>query len=188
MTGWPYATPHGGFGTYFSRRAVRLLVRTIFCDKNGEREKKKNGVCVNLKRNRIGERRVFREGMSTLELFYGYSALRDYCMHSDWLVGYMINFYLHPLADSLGDINKGGSSGGEREILRVNPPLCGNVTDRRKVIHCTSEYTTCHRQTPQTMEHWAVTAIARAPGEYWRIPRLKGTEFVMGNRVPKFDP
>lgn len=181
-TGWPFATPHGGFGTYFSKRAIRILVQPLFCDEGGSKSK---GACVNLKENRISESVAFREGISILELFYRYSAVRHMCMHSDWLLGYMINYYLYPQRDLLDRSKQSAGKGAKSKILRVNPPLCGNVTDRLKIIHCTEEYATCHRQTPETMEHWAVAAFVRSPGSFCRVPHLKGTEFIMGNPIPK---
>ena len=53
----------------------------------------------------VGEQQVFRNGMSIARLMHAYSAsyryqdvanwsgLNSFCMHSDWVWGYFINFY-----------------------------------------------------------------------------------------------
>jgi len=174
-TGWPFSVPHGGFGTFFTRSAIEKLVRPIHCDTN-ENSRNNNDddtiICANLKENKIGELQVFHDGISVLELFYRYSALTNFCLHSDWTVGYLINRYLYPQS-------------GQPVLPRANPPLCGNVTDRGKNILCTSEYTACHRQTPKDMESLAITAFMKSQRHFGKIPTLEGTEFVMGNHVPK---
>jgi len=186
--GYPFPIPHGGFGTFFTKRAIQMLVQPVFCVLEEKESSKSNNaiICTNLKENRIGELAVFREGISILELFYRYSALRNFCMHSDWIVGYMIHFYLSPRANSVSKKN-GQRRPPEvpREISRANPPLCGNVTGHGSPIPCTGEYIACHRQTPEDMESLAVDAFARSPGNFWKIPHLRGTEFLMGNAVPK---
>jgi hypothetical protein len=65
-------------------------------------------VCQQVKENLFGERNVFKDGMSVSDLmhahasreryedFPNWSEQRDigpYCFHSDWAVGYYLNYY-----------------------------------------------------------------------------------------------
>jgi hypothetical protein len=96
-----FTFPNGGFGSVISRGSLAKLLRPIECpsaDDVGEEM-----VCTQLEANLIGEGRHFRNGMSLVELFDAYvraERYRDvdrwstgYCMHSDWLLGYIVNLY-----------------------------------------------------------------------------------------------
>ena len=66
----------------------------IFCyDQRQQESPYMDLVCANLQQNRVGELELFREGNSVFNIFYKYSALNKFCMHSDWALGYMISLY-----------------------------------------------------------------------------------------------
>ena len=120
-----YPFPHGGLGTFFNKEAIQNMVKPVFCPLKGY------GIaCKNVQYDRLLETEVFREGDSVFDLFYKISAQRNFCLHSDWLMGYMIKFYL------------------EKEVGMsiLEPP--GNSIEK-----CTmGQSTTCHWQAPSDME------------------------------------
>ena len=122
----------GGFGTFLNMASIERMSIPIFCDSKRQRESPYvESVCSNLLRNRAGELAVFREGDSVLDIFYKYSALNKFCMHSDWMLGYMIGFY------SGGSLNKIWHWGKE---CQDDP--------------CTLESVACHNQGPNDMIHF----------------------------------
>ena len=124
--------PHGGFGTFFNREAIQNMVRPMFCPLQDEGSNRFESACANLQQNRSGELDVFQQGDSVFDLFYKFSALRDLCMHSDWITGYMSTYYLHP---------EGSSE--SVEILEM---------PGRNSLRCTKSSGTCHWQTPNDMK------------------------------------
>ena len=86
---WPFA--FGGFGTFLSKASIQQLIRPIYCKNVDETDK---DVCESVRLGRIGERQLFREGMSIAELFHDYSSLKMFCLHSDWLIGYIVKYYI----------------------------------------------------------------------------------------------
>mmetsp|Transcript_44144 Transcript_44144/g.79182 ORF Transcript_44144/g.79182 Transcript_44144/m.79182 type:complete len:400 (-) Transcript_44144:171-1370(-) len=121
----------GGFGTFFNRASIQRMTQPIFCDeRQGESEFTKSA-CANLQKNQIGELDVFQQGDSVFELFYKYSAIQHFCLHSDWAMGYMITYY----------------SGGE--LHQLQPRKC-----RRPP--CSSGSITCHNQSPKKMEEFVL--------------------------------
>jgi hypothetical protein len=93
-----FTFPYGGFGSVISRGSLEKLLRPINCPSTDDR-----AICDRLQENLVGENRYFRSGMSLVDLIYAYVSAeryRDvdrwstgYCMHSDWVVGYFVNFY-----------------------------------------------------------------------------------------------
>jgi hypothetical protein len=91
--------PYGGFGSVISRGSLAKLFRPIECPSVDNDQ----AICDRLEENIVGERRYFRNGMSLVELIHAYVSAeryRDvdhwstgYCMHSDWVLGYFVNFY-----------------------------------------------------------------------------------------------
>ena len=75
---------------------------------------------------------IYQPGDSLFDLFYKFSALQQFCMHSDWVMGYLITYYLLP---------------GKVSILEAT----GN-----SITHCTENSMTCHGQTPSDMERLTV--------------------------------
>lgn len=121
----PLILPHGGFGTFYNKEAIRNMVSPMICPDQAEEQ---GTSCANLQENRIGELDVYQPGDSLFDLFYKFSALQQFCMHSDWVMGYLITYYLLP---------------GKVSILEAT----GN-----SITHCTENSMTCHWQTPSDME------------------------------------
>ena len=114
-----FTIPFGGFGLVLTRSTLFNLLRPIDCSfqdtKHTERPVESRPpfskdsdfdalVCWRLEQNLIGEREVFRRGMSLLDMMYEYSVAapylqveqwgnRSFCLHSDWVWGYLINYY-----------------------------------------------------------------------------------------------
>ncbi len=124
-----FSLAFGGFGTFMNGASIENMARPISCDDDSRRASPHvESVCSNLIRNRVGELEVFREGDSVFDVFYKYSALRLFCMHSDWAMSYMIGLY----------------SGGGLHQLWKNGFQCTKDP-------CTLESVACHNQGPNDM-------------------------------------
>jgi hypothetical protein len=82
--------PYGGLGTIFSRGALERWTEPIDCPRSKD-------LCARVRENQAGEKHVFKNGMSPLELMFAvttwqpYSQYRNWtvaglCWHSDWYV------------------------------------------------------------------------------------------------------
>ena len=85
-----FSFPYGGFGSFFDKAALRDMVRPIKCTTGDSSSAFDKRICATLKEDRVGELGLFKEGMTILELFHKYTSLPVYCMHSDWILGYMV--------------------------------------------------------------------------------------------------
>jgi hypothetical protein len=161
-----WSFPYGGFGTVFTRASIKRMLRPIHCKNATAGDEFIQGCCRSLKKNRIGERAVFQEGMSVADLFHVYSALRMFCIHSDWLTGYIANFY--GLSERDTDIE--GEEDREMRMysMAVWPEQCGNMT-----MICVGGSDVCHRQGPKAMEHFAMISYSKHPDHYRHAPKLK---------------
>ena len=98
-----FTFPFGGFGMIYGKGALENLMRPIRCAGNTQADDFLETSCKRMKENLIGELAVFREGMSLLDLIQTYSSSQRYssyrnwsygfCLHSDWMWGYVTNFY-----------------------------------------------------------------------------------------------
>ena len=161
-SGLPFKFAYGGFGVFFNREAIRELATPIRCNNDDSKPSKP---CVSLEKNGIGEATSFEEGMSAFELFASYAAREDYCMHSDWLVGYMVEHYL-----------RGGNSDDELAGMKTYP-RCGNFTASGDVRPCRDGAAACHRQGAKDMEAMALSSYVRDEGRggFENVPKLAGT-------------
>ena len=101
-------------------------------------------------------------------MFYKYSAVQNYCFHSDWLTGYMIEYYL--LDDDEHDQQK--------ELLGAEyHPSCGNFTETGSIRPCEEHSMACHKQTPKDMEALSISKYAENPDSYTKNPRLEQSYF-----------
>lgn len=174
MIAW--ALPYGGFGTVFNKKSLEMLVKPIHC-LGKDTDILMDGVCSSLERNRIGEASLFEEGMSIFDLFYRYSAIRNYCMHSDWLLGYIVKFYLSSSPEPLT---------WDKGLQAKNLPLwgmaafeatCGNYSSTGDVRLCEDDPHLCHNQTPHDMESFAMLSYSQSPLNYRSIPALGENHF-----------
>ncbi len=163
----PWSIPYGGFGTYLNREAILQLIRPVSCDTGNKKTNER--VCENIERSRLGESGVYKDGMSVLEMFSEFSKLKEYCMHSDWLIGYMIKFYLDDEFDSFENKNY--------ELLGMkNYPFCGNFTvPTGSVRRCNNKSTACHNQKPKDMESIIMSSFVKSPSSYKALPVLATT-------------
>jgi len=118
----------GGAGTFFNRAAIERLSEPLYCD-NPKHESMKS-TCARLQDNRVGEHDVFQQGDSAFDIFYKYSAMLDFCMHSDWAMGYMINAYSGSSLEKIGQCYYGGD--------------------------CPHDAVYCHYQSPEAMKDFAL--------------------------------
>ncbi len=157
---WPF--PYGGFSTVLEKEVLEELVQPIYC--NGFDDPIMSNSCASIVSNRIGERVIFEEGMSAFDLFYHYTAIEDFCFHSDWLIGYMIKYY--------SSSNEGGGLDGMK-----NFPFCGNFTGvNHDIINdCSVQDSVCHKQKPPDMESLALSSWVKRPERFKSIPILTKT-------------
>jgi len=125
-----FSAAHGGFGTWFNKAAIELLTQPIYCDERQNQNEFVQNACAKLQTNRAGELDHFRQGDSVFDIFYKYAAREQFCMHSDWEMGYMITNY----------------SG--LKLQQAEP--------RSKRWWCAPESVTCHNQTPGKMEGFKI--------------------------------
>jgi hypothetical protein len=85
-----FTFPYGGFGTIFSRGALEQWTEPIDCPRTKD-------LCARVQENQAGEKHVFKNGMSPLELMFAVTNWQPYsqyhnwtgtgfCWHSDWYV------------------------------------------------------------------------------------------------------
>lgn len=164
-----WSFPYGGFGTVFTRASLKRMLRPIHCKNATSKDEFIQGCCQSLKKNRIGERAVFQEGMSVADLFHVYSALKMFCLHSDWLTGYIANFY--GVSQRIVDIEDEEERGMRMHGMAVWPEECGNTT-----TICVDGSDACHRQGPKDMQHFAMISYSKRPDHYRRAPKLRADE------------
>uniref|UniRef100_A0A7S4JNC4 Uncharacterized protein n=1 Tax=Odontella aurita TaxID=265563 RepID=A0A7S4JNC4_9STRA len=95
--------PWGGMGILISRAALENFIRPVHCESKKSMDKFDKRVCRQLSEDLIGEKELFREGMSISSLLRAYVAHEKYtsyrdwtlgfCFHNDWLWGYFVDYY-----------------------------------------------------------------------------------------------
>ena len=181
----PFDIPYGGFGTILNKAAITLLSTPIHCSSgifsNIFHNKVTNqAVCNQIKsKTNIGEGSIFKNGMTLFELFYRYSSVQNYCFHSDWLMGYILEYYVKP-SDSIHKNEKiqAEESPSQSVMVAVETyPACGNITvETSTPRYCTPESPTCHNLEPHNMEHFAMHSYVRNRNEYDNAPVLSTSE------------
>jgi hypothetical protein len=93
--------PFGGFGVFFSKGSLERLIQPLHCGDNVDEFEQ--GTCAKLLHKEenaspmnitIAEERFFEVGDSLNKVFYKYARNIDhFCVHSDWFIGYISNFY-----------------------------------------------------------------------------------------------
>jgi hypothetical protein len=124
----------GGAGTFFNRAAIETLSRPIFCD--DQQQESMNSVCENIQANRADGKDIFQQGDSAFDIFYKFSALRDFCVHSDQAMAQMINVYSGGKLHQMGQCH-GRGPGGRRQP-------------------CYRDSISCHYQTPESMKEFVL--------------------------------
>ena len=130
-----FVFPFGGFGTFFNKAAIHQLTQPLYCYGNQQQQQTAENPdfialsCAYLQNNTIGELDVYLNGDSALDLFYKYSATRQFCMQSDWALGYMLTHYSH------------------ENMQQLQPRRC-------KRTDCDMDSITCHNHGPDEMEQF----------------------------------
>jgi hypothetical protein len=159
----PYSFPYGGFALAINKEAIKRLYTPLYCDGTAPNSFIQLA-CESLEEDRIGERALFRDGMSLMELFHIYAATTSFCMHSDWLTGYMANYY------NLSEIDENTTLGG----IKSFPDTCGNLTAAGTKTRFCDEYSgICHNQGPKQQEYYAEISYNRSPQIYKHPPMLR---------------
>ena len=112
--------------------------------------------------------------MTILQLFYLYSSLESFCLHSDWLVGYVLKFYINSLSK---DLDRSQDTGESNLVSVEKYPACGNITiDSGAIRPCTLNSKTCHNQDPHDMEVLSFSTFVKSPSSYNLLPKLSSTD------------
>lgn len=149
---WPihqinFTFPWGGYGTVINKGALRKLQKPINCGANAKH--RTYPICNYLRKNLIGEASFYiKDGMSLIELMQAYveksfysnyrnwTGSEGFCMHSDWFIGFFINFYdvsTHDAADKYWD---------DVRQERIDPIL-GSYIYRTPTGQCLNEMGMC---------------------------------------------
>ncbi|KAL3782062.1 hypothetical protein HJC23_006290 [Cyclotella cryptica] len=173
----PFPLAYGGFGTILNKAAIQQLSEPIYCERgDGNESPRHETICSQIKLNKVGEAAIFQDGMTIFQLFYKYAALKNYCMHSDWLFGYVLQYYLPSYSV---DVATPAATQGEQHHTLVgmkNYPACGNLTVATGDIRpCTRFSDACHNQGPKEMESLALASFAKSPESYHAVPKMSST-------------
>ena len=92
-----FTNPFGGWGTFFSKGAIERLITPLFCNQ-AQPNTFEGRACSRITSGGdfLSESRYFKEGMSISDLMGAQASTGEhgsYCLHSDWAVGYFVNFY-----------------------------------------------------------------------------------------------
>mmetsp|Transcript_13382 Transcript_13382/g.32221 ORF Transcript_13382/g.32221 Transcript_13382/m.32221 type:complete len:769 (-) Transcript_13382:315-2621(-) len=168
-----FTIPFGGYGITVSKGWLEKIVKPISCPGDTEYC---NAIQV---ADHIGEKAVFKNGMTIAELMYGYSNYEPFdqretwtigfCLHSDWFIAYFTNFY--NISNHVTDpdfVNVPQARLGSIMESEING---GDAPHRRKICdfhsgNCHSMSFACHYSNPTEMK--AITDIVRQenPSEY----------------------
>lgn len=170
-----WSFPFGGWGTIFSKIALKTLWEPLHCGNATNAFQSEVSLsalfCPKLHKDRIGEYQVYEDGMSLAAVMHAYVSKEPYadhaswdlgfCLHSDWVWGYMVNYYNVSVA--LGRRSKdlvvdrlGAYNGSE-----INPPYSDALLKLRRQCdfdsdqNCTAAAHMCHYITPQHMQQLA---------------------------------
>ena len=164
----PYSFPYGGFGLAINKETLRRLYYPIQCETEYDHEPDDiikahiANACNRIQENRIGEQALYEEGMSVMQLFHRYAGIRTFCFHSDWLTGYIANFY--KLSEIHGNVTIGG--------VKKFPEACGNMTPAGDIRWCADDEGICHNQGPKQQDYYIKMAYEKNPGNFRNYPEL----------------
>jgi hypothetical protein len=142
-----YSVPFGGFGSMFTRAAIKNMMHPIECSKKrgNSKDSRSRLSCAQLNANVMGEKYFFRNGMSVAELMYEYSAKqpftnlsawqsKGFCMHSDHALAYFINSYHIALP----------AQSTYQDPDRIHPLVVRHGYTRFKEEQCENKKTACN--------------------------------------------
>ena len=171
--------PYGGFGTFISKGSLYELIQPLHCNQTTTtttmepkcqkllfHQNNNNGENTRLSyplSATIGEGTYFKNGDSLNQIFFKYSRQVEYfCLHSDWFMGYMANFY-NISQHTTGSLNNWFDNENENvqesrlysfkdtEIYRRPTGQC-RYSGESGGINCNIKSTVCHRVTANEMK------------------------------------
>ena len=142
---WPF----GGMGTVLTRAALHNLVQPIDCEERSTAFEEK--ACRQIRKNYMGERHLFVSGMSLLDLMADYTfehsylnvtdwSAKGFCLHSDWNLGFFINYY--PIASMVPF---------EDSVYTDSATITGECQRSQNTSLCTPDSAICHYVQPDQM-------------------------------------
>lgn len=156
-----WLSPFGGYGVFFSKGSLKRLIQPLYC--NDDASEFERGSCNKLlyKENNsyplnatIAEERFFEIGDSLNQVFYKYTReIEHFCLHSDWFLGYIANFYnisRHTVGGNYWDDRKTDvqenrlHSFKDSEIYTTNKPLGQCLYGGENGKDCDADATVCH--------------------------------------------
>ena len=163
--------PYGGYGLIFSRGSLERLYHPLYCNTNQNKlitedditaildyEKNHKNMTITqyeqlvchriVKDNLLGEKDLYKIGMSISDLAYELSSSKYYCMHSDWLTMYLINYYY------LSNLVMGPNNDNNTKLFnRIHPYRDNQECKYNTVSLCNASIShICHYQTPDSMK------------------------------------
>lgn len=184
-----FTFPWGGFGTIFSKALVAKFLLPLHCHPDDEKrdlsvisttpqelshEEFELLACQRIAQDILGEKFLFRRGMSVADLMYQFVTHWQYtnaeekwgpkggpgfCMHADWVLGYFVNTYY--LGQHTGDDFYRNHAEDRFRGWQGSNAYAGVITektrrDRKQCNHdgddkCVPESHFCHHVTPQKM-------------------------------------
>jgi len=153
----PIRYPQGGIGSIWTKGLLNAITKPIDCNP-AKRKKSLQSICNYIQENNFGERRLFQDSMSLLDIVGAYTKQQSftdyqnwtpekggYCLHSDLLWGWlmlMIQRKMHPrLKIQLWELP---SRSG---MFHTNATdMCANQRD-----HCQAQTPVCHYQSAESM-------------------------------------
>merc|ERR1712151_511238 len=143
--------PFGGYGLFFSKGSVERLIYPLHCKIDGKDDSYIEApsanpdlrqfeieACKQLNLNYVNEKDTYKQGSSISDIASQLSARDDFCMHSDWLTGYLANYYPLSTYDS--------STG--RNIHQYRNKKCHFERTKK----CGQDQHICHYQNPKSFK------------------------------------
>jgi len=171
-----FTIPFGGYGLTLSKGYLSNLRRPIHCPRDQQ-------MCHAIRRtNHLNEREVFQDGMSVADLIYAYSTHQPFtnfsswttgfCLHSDWVWGFISNFY--NLSDHTAANDEFASVPHSRlEAYRGSELNAGDMDqhDNRGICefqrgNCDAKAEACHYSTPEEMERLTTMVRRQYPYDF----------------------
>lgn len=169
----PFDISYGGFGTILDKKTITQLSTPIYC-RNYVSDQ---FVCDKINKNAVGEAPIFKDGMTLFHLFYLYSSIQNFCYHSDWMLAYVLEHYVHSDIDSGHYAESVSDAKLSPTLIPIQAyPSCGNITDAGNTRPCSMDSITCHNLDPQDMEFRALKSYVDSPNDYSEKPMLSTTE------------
>jgi hypothetical protein len=142
--------------------ALELYMRPVNCSLENIDNFSTN-VCSRVNENQIGEKALFKDGMSVSDLQIEYARFQPFtkyqewttgfCLHSDWLWGYFSNYYNlgdHSDKEFFKDVPQDRMEAYNQSEFYGLRRICNNKRKKRK-RNCDASSPICHYIRPKDM-------------------------------------